>query len=232
MNTMKNDRLDAMILLSAHVLAEKNEADLMSVDTSEVNIPAKVERRIRRMIGKERRRNEYAMVYKAAKQAAAIILVICTAAFAFAMSVEAVREALWSTIIQWYEDYISITHVTYDNPPEIIKEKKEPVAIPYDWVREVLVYSNFMYYIQYSNHNEETIRFIQKVIDGIEDWIDNENSTVENIMIGVHEGNLVTLLDKEMSFLVWSDGCYSYAISYDNSVISRDMAIGIAESIK
>lgn len=232
MNTMKNDRLDAMILLSAHVLAEKNEADLMSVDTSEVNIPAKVERRIRRMIGKELRRNEYGVVYKAAKQAAAIILVICTAAFAFAMSVEAVREALWSTIIQWYEDYISITHVTYDNPPEIIKEKKEPVAIPDDWVREVLVDSNFMYYIQYSNHNEETIRFIQKVIDGIEDWIDNENSTVENIMIGVHEGNLVTLLDKEMSFLVWSDGCYSYAISYDNSVISRDMAIGIAESIK
>ena len=229
---MKNDRLDAMILLSAHVLAEKNEADLMSVDTSEVNIPAKVERRIRRMIGKELRRNEYGVVYKAAKQAAAIILVICTAAFAFAMSVEAVREALWSTIIQWYEDYISITHVTYDNPPEIIKEKKEPVAIPDDWVREVLVDSNFMYYIQYSNHNEETIRFIQKVIDGIEDWIDNENSTVENIMIGVHEGNLVTLLDKEMSFLVWSDGCYSYAISYDNSVISRDMAIGIAESIK
>ena len=72
---MKNDRLDAMILLSAHVLAEKNEADLMSVDTSEVNIPAKVERRIRRMIGKERRRNKYGVVYKAAKQAAAIILV-------------------------------------------------------------------------------------------------------------------------------------------------------------
>ena len=71
---MKNDRLDAMILLSAHVLAEKNEADLMSVDTSEVNIPAKVERRIRRMIGKERRRREYGVVYKAAKQAAAIIL--------------------------------------------------------------------------------------------------------------------------------------------------------------
>lgn len=232
MNTMKNDRLDAMILLSAHVLAEKNEADLMSVDTSEVNIPAKVERRIRRMIGRERRRNEYGVVYKAAKQAAAIILVICTAAFTLAMSVEAVREALWSTVIQWYEDYISITHVTYDNPPEIIEEKKEPVAIPDDWVREVLVDSNFMYYIQYSNHNEETIRFIQKVIDGIEDWIDNENSTVENIMIDVHEGNLVTLLDKEMSFLVWSDGCYSYAISYDNSVISRDMAIGIAESIK
>ena len=66
-----------MILLSAHVLAEKNEADLMSVDTSEVNIPAKVERRIRRMIGKERRRREYGVVYKAAKQAAAIILVIC-----------------------------------------------------------------------------------------------------------------------------------------------------------
>lgn len=232
MNTMKNDRLDAMILLSAHVLAEKNEADLMSVDTSEVNIPAKVERRIRRMIGKERRRREYGVVYKAAKQAAAIILVICTAAFVFSMSVEAVREALWSTVIQWYEDYISITHVTYDNPPEIIEEKKEPAAIPDDWVREVLVDSQSVYYIQYFYDNDDIMGFIQKVLDDTDEWIDNENSKVEYITINGYKGNLVILNDKGMSYLLWSDGCYSYTINYDNSKISREMAIDIAESIK
>ncbi len=229
---MKNDRLDAMILLSAHVLAEKNEADLMSVDTSNVHIPASVERRIRHMINKERRRNEYGVVYKAAKQAAAIILVICTAAFTLVMSVEAVREALWSTVIQWYEDYISITHVTYDNPPEIIEEKKEPAAIPDDWVREVLVDSQSVYYIQYSCNNEEILYFRQGVLGGFEDWIDNENSALEYITINGHEGTYIVLLDKGYGYLLWSDGCYSYLMDYDTSKVSREMAINIAESVK
>ena len=193
----------------------------MSVDTSNVHIPASVERRIRHMINKERRRNEYGVVYKAAKQAAAIILVICTAAFAFTMSVEAVREALWSTVIQWYEDYISITHVTYDNPPEIIEEKKEPAAIPDDWVREVLVDSQSMYYIQYSCNNEEILYFRQGVLGGFEDWIDNESSALEYITINGHEGTYIVLLDKGYGYLLWSDGCYSYLMDYDTSKVSR-----------
>ena len=232
MNTMKNDRLDAMILLSAHVLAEKNEADLMSVDTSEVNIPAKVERRIRRMIGKERRRREYGVVYKAAKQAAAIILVICTAAFTLAMSVEAVREALWSTIIQFYEDYMSVTHVIYSNPPEIIEEKKEPAAIPDDWEYEIKMDSNTIYYIRYSCNNEEILNFRQRVLGGFDDWIDNESSALEYITINGHEGTYIVLLDKGYGYLLWSDGCYSYLMDYDTSKVSREMAINIAESVK
>ena len=232
MNTMKNDRLDAMILLSAHVLAEKNEADLMSVDTSEVNIPAKVERRIRRMIGKERRRNKYGVVYKAAKQAAAIILVICTAAFTLAMSVEAVREALWSTIIQFYEDYMSVTHVIYSNPPETIEEKKEPAAIPDDWEYEIKMDSNTIYYIRYSCNNEEILNFRQRVLGGFDDWIDNESSALEYITINGHEGTYIVLLDKGYGYLLWSDGCYSYLMDYDTSKVSREMAINIAESVK
>ena len=50
MSTIKNDQLDAMILLSAHVLAERNEAEFMSVNTSDVSIPVSIERRITHMI--------------------------------------------------------------------------------------------------------------------------------------------------------------------------------------
>ena len=83
---------------------------------------------------------------------------------------------------------------------------------------------------------DTVISIIKQISNALEYALDEDmiypNIRPENIMIDVYEGNLVTLLDKEMSFLVWSDGCYSYTISYDNSVISRDMAIGIAESIK
>ena len=232
MNAMKNDRLDAMILLSAHVLAEKNETDLMSVDISNVDIPASTQRRIRHMIGKERRRHEYGWIYKTAKQATAIVLVVCTAAFVFAMSVEAVREALWSTIIKWYEDYISITHVVYYNPPEIIEEKKEPAAIPDEWEYEIKMDSNTIYYIRYSCNNEEILNFRQRILGGFDDWIDNKSPALEHITINGNEGIYIVLLDKGSSYLLWSDGFYSYLMDYDTSKVSREKAIDIAKSVK
>ena len=232
MSTIKNDKLDAMILLSAHVLAERNEAELMSVNTSNVSIPVSVERRITHMIKKERRRSEYGAAYKVGKQVAAVVLIVCSAAFIFAMSVDAVREALWSTIVKWYEDYISVAYVVDDTPPMFIETKKEPTAIPEDWTSEVKLDSKSMYYIQYSLGDDVLMTYKQKLLNADEDWIDNENSVVENIKIRNYIGNLITIFDKEFSFLMWNDGCYSYTISFDNSKIERDSVLKMAESLQ
>ena len=232
MSTIKNDQLDAMILLSAHVLAERNEAELMSVNTSDVSIPVSVERRITHMINKERRKSEYGAVYKVARQVAAVVLIVCSAAFIFAMSVDAVREALWSTIVKWYEDYISVAYVVDDTPPMFIETKKEPTAIPEDWTSEVKLDSKSMYYIQYSLGDDVLMTYKQKLLNADEDWIDNENSVIENIKIRNNNGNLITIFDKEFSYLMWNDGCYSYTISFDNSKIERDSVLKMAESLQ
>ena len=42
MNGMKNDKLDALILLSEHVLAEKNAEEFRSADTSDVKVPTSI----------------------------------------------------------------------------------------------------------------------------------------------------------------------------------------------
>lgn len=232
MSTIKNDQLDAMILLSAHVLAERNEAELMSVNTSDVSIPVSIERRITHMINKERRKSEYGAVYKTAKEVAAVVLIVCSAAFIFAMSVDAVHEALWSTIVKWYEDYISVAYVVDDTPPMFIETKKEPTAIPEDWTSEVKVDSQSMYCIKYSLDSEYIMSFRQKALDENEDFIDNENSTVENIKIHGFDGILITLLDKGFTYMCWNDGCYSYTIDYDNSRINIELAIDIAEPLQ
>lgn len=232
MNTIKNDKLDAMIVLSAHVLAEKNAADWMTEDTANVEIPHSVDRKVRRMIRKERRKIEYGTLYGFVKRVAMVFLVVCTAAFASAISVSAVREALWSAIVSFYEEYISVGYAADTEPPAYIEVKKEPSAIPDDWTCEILLDSQSMYYVRYSSNDEEIISFRQKVLDENEDWIDNANSTIENIMIHGYEGNLITLLDKGSSYLLWSDGCYFYTISYDNAKINRDLVITIAESLQ
>lgn len=232
MNAIKNDTLDAMIVLSAHVLAEKNAADWMTEDTANVEIPHSVDRKIRRMIRKERRKIEYGAWYQIAKRVAMVFLVVCTVAFASAISVSAVREALWSAIVSFYEEYISVGYVVNAEPPAYIASKKEPSAIPDDWTREIRLDSQSMYYIQYTFDGEDIVNFRQKVLDENVDWIDNANSIVESIMIHGHEGSLITLLDKGVSYLVWSDGCYAYMIGYDNAKIQCDLVIEIAESLQ
>ena len=74
--------------------------------------------------------------------------------------------------------------------------------------------------------------FRQKILDGEEEKVDNENSTVENIKIHGFDGILVTLLDKGFAYLCWNDGCYSYTIDYDSSRINMELAIDIAESLQ
>ena len=232
MNIINNDRLDAMILLSAHVLAEKNEAELMAVDSTNIEIPASLNRRIKRMISCECFKHEHGKILTIAKRVAALVLIACTAAFTFVMSVEAVRETLWHTIVEFFEDYISVTYIAEDNPPKIIINKKEPTAIPNDWGHKVKIDSQSMYYIQYSINNEVVISFKQMPLNGEDDWIDNENAIINNIYINGNEGVFITLLDKKLCHLMWNDGLYAYIISYDNSKIEHEFGICIAESVQ
>lgn len=232
MSVLKNDKLDAMIMMSSHVLAEKSADALLSVDTTKTEIPKSFAKKVNRMIKREHRKQEYRELYSFGKHVAAVFLIVCTVSFALVMSVEAVRVALWHTLVEWYEDYIAISYVTDESTPEFIEDKKEPTSIPDSWEREVIIDSQSMYYIQFTFDDESVITFKQKVFDDNEDWIDGENSIVENVKIGDYDGDLIKLIDKMSYYLIWSDGSYSYTISCDNDKLSNEMLIEIAESVR
>lgn len=232
MSVLKNDKLDAMILLSSHVLAEKNAEALLSVDTSGVEISNAFNKRIKRMINHEYRKHEYADLYFYVKKAVAVLMIVCSISFALVMSVEAVRETLWNTIIQFFEDYISVSFVSYEETPTAIEQKKKPYSIPEDWKSEIKIDSMAMYYIQYLLDDKRVMTFQQTLVDTHEDWHDNDNSLVETISIGENEGKLVTLLDENQYIIIWTDGVYSYTIKSDNRFISREQIMEIALSVK
>lgn len=230
MTTMKKDKLDAMIMLSAHTLAEKNVSDLHFAAHTDFKMPDSVERKIKSMISKEHHKFEYAPLMHYAKHVVLVLLVICTTSFAFIMSMAPVRSAAWDTIVQWYDDYIAVAYTVVETPPLFIEEKREPTAIPEDWEKTVVLDAETIYYVKYSLNNETTMSFKQKII--IDDnWIDNEEATIENIMIDGNKGYLVQLTNKKYTYLVWSDGVYSYAIQYVTSEIKFPFALRIAESV-
>ena len=234
MSDLKNDKLDALIMLSAHVLAEKNISEFDAVDISNIEIPKALDKKINRIINREWRRQEYGFVSAFARRAAAVILVLCTTAFVFAMSIEAVRESFWNAVFDWYDEYFSVQFVpdsANEAPPSFIEEKREP-TVPDEWEKEVLLDNEFTYYVLYLHDGEETILYSQNILDNAGSNYDNEATVIEKTTVNGHEGYWLDLTDKGTLILIWQDGLYSYRIVRENADIEREFIMELAESIE
>ena len=92
---LKNDKLDALIIMSGDVLIKKNYELYQNTDVSGVIKPKSLDRRVMRNINRENRKKEYGNLYKYLRRCAVLILVVCTVSFAVMMSVEAVRRDVY-----------------------------------------------------------------------------------------------------------------------------------------
>lgn len=110
--------------------------------------------------------------------------------------------------------------------------KKEPTDIPSDWVRDVLIDSQSLFYIHYLSEEKIVLSYKQGILDDNEVWIDNKDSEVEDVSLGEHKGLLIKLNDKNSYYLLWTDEEYSYSLGGSSNVVSREMLIEVAESIR
>ncbi|MBQ9939994.1 MAG: hypothetical protein IJO74_00430 [Clostridia bacterium] len=55
---IKNDKLDALIMLSGDVLVTKNTEQFKEVNTSEVQCPKSLDRKVRKTINRENRKKQ------------------------------------------------------------------------------------------------------------------------------------------------------------------------------
>ena len=232
MNSLNNDKLDAILLLYSHVLAEKSAETLLSTDATDAEIPKFLYNRITSMIRYEHWKREYKDIISAAKRTAAVFMIICAISFALVMSVEAVREALRETLIEWYEEYIAVSFHSDEQAPGTIETKKEPTDIPSDWVRDVLIDSPSLFCIHYLAGEEIVLSYTQKILDDSEVWIDNEEPEMEEITVGEYTGILVKLNDKNSYYLLWTDDIYSYSLNGSSWTVNREMLTEIAESVE
>lgn len=231
MNGMKNDKLDALIMMSAHVLVEKNSDELLNADVSGVKRPKRLDRKIKRMIARERRKREYGAWYPALKSVAAVILIICSLTFALMMNVEAVRNAMWSTIMKWVGDYISIIHVN-EEAPTTIETKMQPTVYPKEWKSEVGLETVSLYSVKYSYNDELIATYHQWTLNQDVMRVDSKNANVTKVTIGKYEGELFTYSDDVSRILIWSNGEYSFSLTTQSGNVSTEQLIHMAESVK
>ena len=101
-----------------------------SIDTSKTVVSEKTLRRVRRQI-----KNYDTTPVRARtlsfRRAVAAVLVVCILSFSLCLSIDAVREKIFDTLVQWYDKFVSVFYVAEDGAPKVIEEYREPtVEIP------------------------------------------------------------------------------------------------------
>lgn len=232
---VKNDNLDALILLSAHVLEESNLSRFAAADTADTMRPASLDRKVRRLIRQEQHARRSSARWTPVKRVVAAILIFCTVAFAAAMSIEAVRGAVWQAIVRWYDTYIAVAFEDADadavSVPKTIRTKREPTDVPSDWVREVRVDSQILYRIVYRKEGKKMLSYKQQPLEN-QAWANKADSTTKEVFVGDRTATLVTSKDTGHYTLYWSDGAYQYTLQSISNDITLALMVQIAAFVK
>lgn len=227
---LKNDKLDALILLSGSVLISKNADLYKNAAIPLVKRPRSLDAKVQRSINKERRRT-FGTFFQYGQRVAAAVLVACTLSFAAVMSVEAVRTTLWDTIVRFFDEYLSISYVTETQPPKQLEAIKEPSCSEQGWEKQVVLETASMRSVIYRKNGTKILTYTQEILDG-EAWFDNEDTEIENITISDRPAMLMFRKNQKTYSLSWSDGAYAYTLDAHVPELTKEDLIHMAETIE
>lgn len=231
MSLSKNSNMDALIMSAAHVLIEDTADYMRSIDTSNTVISKKLDKRIYKRIRQNRRENHWNQVPVTFKKIVAAVMVFCTISFALCMSVEAVRENVWNTILEWYDKFVAVFYVTEETPPSVIEEYREPLLQLTDTERMVIAQAETLYQIFYMKDSELYLAYQQMIITNEPSIVDNENCKIEDVEINGSDGQLFSYNDGTKT-ITWNDANCLYILTTYTTSIDSETLIIIAESVK
>lgn len=230
MSVSKNDNLDALIMSAVHVLVDDNAEYMRSIDTSNTVISKSLDRKVYRNIRKHSKKNWWNSVPAACKRVVAAIMVFCTISFAMGMSVKAVREEVWNTILEWYDKFVAVFYVTEETPPSVIEEYREPTLQLTGTDRRSGTQTDIINQIFYMENEAVVMIYQQNIIGNESTDLDSEQCTLQEIEISDAKAKLFTY-DNGTKTITWHDSQYMYII-YTYVEINDDLLINIADSVK
>lgn len=110
MNIGINDKLDVLIALAAKECGNDDVEMFNNLDTSDVILDKRFYSKQRQVINKHKNSTTVLVVKKFFVRAAVAIMALMSLGFLTVMAVPSLREAVYETIIEWYDGYISIRY--------------------------------------------------------------------------------------------------------------------------
>lgn len=233
-DSVKN-KLDLLIHAAVYDCHTDDAALLDSLGVSSINFSKAYIRRKKKILSEQKKKQAYD--YKKIIRFRMIIaaLIAVSILLGSILSISAVRESLWKTIMTWYEKYID---VQFENevseatpPPTTIEEVRKPTDIPNEWEEVILSNDPAGVYIEYYKEDEFLFSFQQGLMQDGALWINGENVAVTDITINGYKAKLSQKNDNPNDCqIIWNDGEYYYMLS--GYTLTVDQMIEIAKSVK
>ena len=256
MKYVENEKFDYLIRLALLDCGDKDAEMFRTIDTSNVVVSDRLRNKIHRLIKRKARESAVKKTKLILSRIAIAAMLVLSIIFATMMSISAIRDAIWRTIVEWYDNYISIRYespeddgkdndstnqtdasgeVTTDqtevvSPPTEILEVRKPTYMPEGVVEDVVVSAKSMVMIDYYLGEELIYSFNQNILKTNDKYYDNKTAVVKDILVKENKAIVVTYEQTPEVYLIWNDGIYSYILV--SITASLEDMIKIAESVK
>ena len=253
-----SDKFDHLIALAASKCLDEDTKAFMDADTSDVQFDEDYYRKRKQAINRSKRRSTLRCTKTVAIRLIAAIMVMVMLSCALIGCVPKWRRAIFNAILEWYDNYFAVTYEdpdaapaetrhpettaaepaesSPDEPAEIkavptyIEEVRKPTDLP-DGVWEDVVLQNLITIeIDYYFGEDYLFSFSQRVLKPNDNYVDNEDTDVIYTNINGNEATIVEYVNKEETYILWSDGEYSYYIL--STECDAETLITYAESVK
>ena len=244
MNELRTKRFDLAIAASVRENILRDAEKFLAIDDSGVKENPKFKRKIMRMVEYGRATTKSLPSWKIILVAALLTIVLV---FTACMCIPTVREALWSVVLEWHEEYIKVEFKPNESttttlptgttkvPPKSIEIKAKLTCLPEGYTVANEIAMSTFYMINYKNLDSgEQIRFVQMTIDSDRNgsfMVDSDNAVTKAVYVNGFEGVLFEYADTPGIYaLTWQDISYKYLL-YGNFE-STDEILKIAQGVK
>ena len=220
MTCSSEERIDLLLELLVEGCGDDELELYNSIDTTNVTFSKRFERNKEKILSKGKL-EPFAVQFKRVLSRVAIIcLVVLSLSFATMMSVSAVRQAVWNTIVEIFNEYFEISHENSDDTTgETITEIQivhKPATLPEGVEEEIILNNARTFFADYYKGDEHLATFKQRILDETSSvHVNSATATISNYVCGENYITIIDYNDGQIS-MFWSDRHYFYTIDgYD-----------------
>ncbi len=175
----------------------------------------KLTRQIREALKEEKRRGQQTKIVQAAKKAAVITAILIPVTFGGLLSVEASRNIIFNSIMEWKAGHVDLyfqpeSQMPEDNGDVLYK----PTYLPDGYVEKESVKFGVTQRITYENERKDLIIFDQISITSGKKSLDTEHNELKEIIINGKKAYLFVSDKPDIrSYIVWEGRSASFKLS-------------------
>ena len=129
MKYVENEKFNYLVKLALLDCGKKDAEMFRTIDTSNAVVSDRFRNKIHRLIKRKARESAVKKTKLILSRIAIAAMLVLSIIFATMMSISAIREAIWKTIVEWYDNYITIRYEVPENDADKDSNSNNNAAI-------------------------------------------------------------------------------------------------------